>query len=96
MQILARTGHPDFLDLPWTEPLEEWRHERLVEVVRGIRRHVVRFVEYEGAVYALKELPALLAHREYGLLRRLADGGRCPSSTASASSPSAGATSRPC
>ena len=72
MQILARTGHPDFLDLPWDEPLEEWRHERLVQVVRGISRHVVRFVEYEGAVYALKELPARLARHEYGLLRRLA------------------------
>ena len=71
MQILARTGHPDFLDLPWSEPLEEWRHERLVQVVRGISRHVVRFVEYEGAVYALKELPAALARREYGLLRHL-------------------------
>jgi len=71
VQILARTGHPDFLDLPWTEPLAEWRHERLVQVVRGISRHVVRFVEYEGAVYALKELPAALARREYGLLRRL-------------------------
>ena len=71
MQILARTGHPDFLDLPWTEPLAEWRSERLVQVVRGISRHVVRFVEYEGAIYALKELPAHLARREYGHLRRL-------------------------
>ncbi|HSC90279.1 MAG TPA: DUF4032 domain-containing protein [Gaiellaceae bacterium] len=71
MQILARTGHPDFLDLPWTEPLAEWRNERLVRVVRGISRHVVRFVEYDGAIYALKELPAHLARREYGLLRRL-------------------------
>ena len=71
MQILARTGHPDFLDLPWTEPLAEWRNERLVRVVRGISRHVVRFVEYDGAIYAVKELPAHLARREYGLLRRL-------------------------
>jgi uncharacterized protein DUF4032/lipopolysaccharide kinase (Kdo/WaaP) family protein len=71
VQILARTGHPDFLDLPWTEPLAEWRNERLVRVVRGISRHVVRFVEYDGAIYALKELPAHLARREYGLLRHL-------------------------
>ena len=71
MQILARTGHPDFLDLPWSEPLEEWEHKRLVQVVRGISRHVVRFVEYEGAVYALKELPHQYAHREYHLLREL-------------------------
>jgi hypothetical protein len=71
VQILARTGHPDFLDLPWTEPLAEWRNERIVQVVRGISRHVVRFVEYDGAIYALKELPAHFARREYGHLRHL-------------------------
>ena len=62
LQLIARTGHPDFLDLPWDEPLAEWESERLVEVVRGIHRHVVRFVEYDAApgpaLYALKELPA--------------------------------------
>jgi hypothetical protein len=75
LQLIARTGHPDFLDLPWEEPLEAWRHARLVEVVRGIHRHVVRFVEYASpagpALYALKELPAPLAQREYRLLRAL-------------------------
>jgi hypothetical protein len=73
LQLLARTGHPDFLDLPWGEPLDRWEHERLVEVVRGISRHVVRFVAYDGVIYALKELPERLARREYGLLRRLAE-----------------------
>ena len=76
LQLIARTGHPDFLDLPWDEPLEEWTHERLVEVVRGIHRHVVRFVEYESdlgpRLYALKELPGRLARHEYTMLRRLA------------------------
>src|SRR5918997_660899 len=73
LQLVARPGHPDFLDLPWETPLEEWEHERLVEVVRGISRHVVRFVNYDGALYALKELPHRLAQREYGLLRFLAE-----------------------
>jgi hypothetical protein len=73
LQLVAKTGHPDFLDLPWERPLEEWESERLVEVVRGIGRHVVRFVDYEGALYALKELPERLARREYRLLRELAD-----------------------
>ena len=76
LQLIARTGHPDFLDLPWHEPLEAWTHERLVEVVRGIHRHVVRFVEYEGRLgpqlYALKEMPGPVARREYSLLRSLA------------------------
>jgi hypothetical protein len=71
LQLLARTGHPDFLDLPWERPLAQWRSERLVEVVRGISRHVVRFVEYEGSIYALKEMHSHLATREYGMLRRL-------------------------
>jgi Domain of unknown function (DUF4032)/Lipopolysaccharide kinase (Kdo/WaaP) family len=72
LQLTARPGHPDFLDLPWQQPLEEWEHERLVELFRGISRHVVRFVSYDGSIYALKELPARLAWREYRLLRRLA------------------------
>lgn len=71
--LVARTGHPDFLDLPWDEPLRDWTTERLVDVARGIHRHVVRFVDYGGRVYALKELPHRLAEREYGLLRRLAE-----------------------
>ncbi|MGH3131047.1 MAG: lipopolysaccharide kinase InaA family protein, partial [Gaiellaceae bacterium] len=71
-QLVARTGHPDFLDLSWELPLEQWESERLVELVRGISRHVVRFVNYDGVIYALKELPERLAKREYRLLRRLA------------------------
>ncbi len=70
-QMVKRTGHPDFLDLPWHLPLAEWRSERFVDVPRGIFRHVVRFVEYDGALYALKELPRHLAQREYRLLSQL-------------------------
>src|ERR1019366_10726448 len=66
-----RTGHPDFLDLPWDLPLVRWRHDRLVDVPRGISRHVVRFVRYGEAIYALKELPHRLAEREYRLLAEL-------------------------
>ncbi len=70
-QMLARPGHPTFLDLPWQVPLEEWRSEELVDVVRGIGRHVVRFVGRGDTLYALKELPRRLAEREYELLREL-------------------------
>jgi len=72
-QMVARTPHPDFLDLPWHMPLEEWKSDRIVEVARGIHRHVVRFVNYDGTLYALKELPDRIAEREYRLLRRLAE-----------------------
>lgn len=70
--MLPRETWPDFLDLPWDEPLEDWTSPRIVEVARGISRHVVRFVDYDGALYALKELPTRLAEREFRLLRELA------------------------
>jgi len=71
-QMLPREAWPDFLDLPWDQPLAEWSSPRIVEVEHGISRHVVRFVDYDGALYALKELPTRLAEREYQLLRELA------------------------
>jgi len=61
------------LTLPWTEPLEGWKDERLVEIrQRGISRHVVRFVSDNGVLYALKSISERLARREYRLLRFLA------------------------
>jgi hypothetical protein len=73
LQLVARAGDPTFLDLPWDRPLAEWEGGRLVEVVRGISRHVVRFVDYDGRLYALKELPDRYARREYRLLRELTE-----------------------
>ena len=64
------------LSLPWTEPLEDWDDERLVEIrQRGISRHVVRFVADGGELYALKSISERLARREYRLLRALAESG---------------------
>jgi tRNA A-37 threonylcarbamoyl transferase component Bud32 len=70
-QLTARTGHPDFLDLPWTLPLAEWEHERLIEMPMGIHRHVVRTVQYDDRIYHLKELPRRYAQREWRFLRHL-------------------------
>lgn len=68
-----RPGHPDFLDLPWETPLASWagRCARLVERPVGPSRHVVVFVDYEGQVYACKELPLGRAVAEYQLLRQM-------------------------
>ena len=64
------------LTLPWQEPLEEWEDERLLEMPhRGISRHVVRFVEDSGQIFALKEIDERLARREYRLLGRLQEMG---------------------
>ena len=70
-----RGGHPDFLDLPWSEPLDAWDHPRVVRMARGESRHVVRFVEYGDRVYALKETSPALARGEYRLLREMATDG---------------------
>jgi hypothetical protein len=71
--LQMRPGHPDFLDLPWDQPLGRWHGqcERIVEVPRGLSRHEVLFVQYERALYALKELPVELGGREYDALRWL-------------------------
>ncbi|MBV9820828.1 MAG: DUF4032 domain-containing protein [Actinobacteria bacterium] len=62
------------LSLPWAEPLESWKDERLVEIrQRGLSRHVVRFVSDDGVLYALKSISERLARREYQLLRYLAE-----------------------
>ncbi len=74
-QLTARTGHPDFLDLPWDQPLSEWTHRRLVEMPMGIHRHVVRTVRYDGRLYHLKELPRRFAEREWRFLRHLTEEG---------------------
>jgi len=69
--ITIRPGHPDFLDLDWTRTLEDWDSQRVVDLPRGISRHVVRFVSYRQGLYAVKELPTALAHRDYDVLREL-------------------------
>lgn len=75
LHLVARTGHPDFLDFPWQQPLADWEDPRIIDVARGLSRHVVRFVSCDGRAYALKETTLPLADKEYGLLRALATKG---------------------
>ncbi len=79
LDLHVRPGAPDFLDLPWHVPLAEWSAYtgRLVQVQRGISRHEVAFVNYDEAIYAVKEMPAEAAEREYHMLRAL-EAGRLP------------------
>ena len=70
-RLLARAEQAPLLALPWSKPLEEWPERRFVDVERGIGRHVVRFVDLDGHLFALKELPRRLAAREYRLLTAL-------------------------
>lgn len=70
-----RAGHPDFLDLPWDRPLDQWEGytDRLVDLPRGLSRHPVVFVHYDPFVYALKQLVPGAADKEYSLLRNMED-----------------------
>ena len=45
----------------------------LRDIAVGPSRHLVKFVECDGALWAVKELPPRIAVREYDVLRRLED-----------------------
>jgi tRNA A-37 threonylcarbamoyl transferase component Bud32 len=61
---------PDFQDLPWDFPFVDWSDHspRVEEIQHGISRHPVIFVNYNGALYVIKELPKGIAQREYEFL----------------------------
>ncbi len=61
------------LRLPWDTALEDWPEELSILLPAGTHRHVVRFVEINGEMFAVKELPPRLAQREYQMLDRLRD-----------------------
>ena len=43
----------------------------LRDIAVGPSRHLVKFVEADGALWALKELPPRIARKEYDVLRQL-------------------------
>lgn len=63
--------NPELLDLPWSTPLETWPDDTLAALPRGISRHVVRFVRFNGRVLAVKETVGPIAHREFDMLKEL-------------------------
>ena len=73
ISIRLRAASPGLIALPWLDPLGRWRPEsadfRDLDV--GPSRHLVRFVDADGVTYALKELPARVADKEYRVLRDL-------------------------
>jgi hypothetical protein len=71
LRLRGEPTSPGLLDLPWDLPLEEWPTAHLVGLPRGISRHVVRFVRIESTVFAVKEIGAWSAEREYDVLRAL-------------------------
>ena len=73
LDLRLRFASPGLLALPWAEPLGEWDATEvpLRDMPVGPSRHLVRFVETDGARWALKELPKRLAIKEYAVLREL-------------------------
>ncbi|HSQ17399.1 MAG TPA: DUF4032 domain-containing protein [Anaerolineales bacterium] len=73
MNSFFNPNSPDFEDLPWEYPIGEWASHstRLEEVQRGPSRHPVVFVNYQGVLYAIKELPPGLAQKEYEILAQM-------------------------
>lgn len=73
MNDFYRPGAPDFSDLPWELPINEWKQssKRLVEVPHGLSRHPVQFAVFDGVVFAFKELPSGWAEIEYNLLQEM-------------------------
>jgi hypothetical protein len=76
-RLRLRDEVASLLDLPWELPLARWDGTggRFRELPVGPSRHLVRFLVSDGLVYALKELPAAVADREFAVLRHLEDAG---------------------
>ena len=74
-ELRLRAPRPELLALPWDRALADWTAPDvpLRDLPVGPSRHLVRFVECDGELWALKELPPRIAAREYEVLRRLED-----------------------
>jgi hypothetical protein len=74
LQIAKPTEHAALVDWPFTAPLDAWAIDGMQEVT-GLHRHVVRLIEAGERSYVVKELPDVLALREWRLLRELSEAG---------------------
>jgi hypothetical protein len=63
----------ELLNLPFDTPLANWNDARIVQVPRGISRHVVRFLRAHNQIFAIKEATERYVRREHILLRELAE-----------------------
>jgi tRNA A-37 threonylcarbamoyl transferase component Bud32 len=75
-RLRLREPSPELLELPWELPLADWPAALpFREMSVGPSRHLVRFLETERELIALKEEPVDIAEREYDILRHLEDTG---------------------
>ncbi len=71
LHITAATANVKLYTLPWSTPLAQWPENLLVNLPRGISRHIVRFVQVGDDIDALKEISRSSAEHEYSMLRQL-------------------------
>jgi hypothetical protein len=74
-EFRLRTPSPGLLALPWDRPLSEWLvpDVPLRDIAVGPSRHLVKFVEADDQLWAVKDMPPRIAIKEYDVLRRLED-----------------------
>ena len=71
LELRLRVASPGLLALPWARPLAEWDPTAVAfrDIPVGPSRHLVRFVDADGVLWALKALPRRVAAHEYEVLR---------------------------
>lgn len=76
-EFRLRAPTPGLLTLPWDRPLAEWTvpDVPLRDIAVGPSRHLVKFVDADDALWAVKDMPPRVAAKEYDVLRRLEDMG---------------------
>ena len=76
-RLRLREPSPELLALPWELPLADWPEHELPfrEMSVGPSRHLVRFLDTDRGLIALKEEPVEIAGREYEILRHLEEAG---------------------
>jgi hypothetical protein len=76
-EFRLRTPSAGLLALPWDRPLSQWNQPDvpLRDIAVGPSRHLVKFVEADDALWAVKDMPPRVAAKEYGVLRRLEEMG---------------------
>jgi hypothetical protein len=76
-ELRLRAPTADLLALPWELPLSEWTvpDVPLRDIAVGPSRHLVKFVDADSALWAVKDMPPRIAEKEYAVLRRLEEMG---------------------
>lgn len=70
--LRLREGAISLVELPWEAPLADWPDDLgFRELPVGPSRHLVRFLDADEGLYALKELPIGVGRREYDVLLHL-------------------------